>query len=290
MEPTFLSERERRDRMLDAYYDQLDGHIPFRSALEGLAREVTDTLGRSPGRDDAGQRHPDDEDRPPGPAFPLLEAFAQTWHLPTDVGLLDVWDSLCDGPRNVTGTQGAPEGGRRHLLRVGDRPFPGVTLTAAELAVVTPEHMEPTGWRRAGADQAAGPGEDRPGSPAEDWSDLLRYDPTGIVGDITRRSGVRRGRKKVPAAERDTDVVVANEERLHTQGFARPGPRRRPEDIEMGARYLFKRVVLRMTFAAIAHEVPWSNAKVDEFAVRMTVTRWAKELAVPLPRRGQARD
>ena len=292
MEPTFLSEQDRRDRMLVAYYDHFNAHVPFQVALEGLAEEFPDLLRQLLGQDVSGHPRSGIPDWPPGPASVRLEAFARAWSLPADVGLLDLWDSLCDGPQVGAGpTERDPAGARRHRLRVGDRPFPVVMLTAAEFAA--PGRMEPPGWRRCGPDPAVGPGDGTSESPAEDWSDLLAYDPTGIVGDVTRRSAACRRTRRAPGSRTAEDVVAANEARVRAQGFAPLGPRRRLKDIERGARYLFKRAVLGMTYAAIADEEAHDEAKadvrVDEVVVRMTVTRWAKELAIPLPRRGRAR-
>lgn len=188
----------------------------------------------------------------------------------------------------VRADPGLTEAGR-YRLRVGDRPFPGVTLSPVELATLTPDGIEPAGWIRPGPEaETSHEGQARQ-EPAQSWSDLLVYDPTGIVGDITSRAGTRRGTRGAPAGRAARDVIAANEARLLDQGFRRPGPRRGPVDIGLGARYLFKRAVLRMSYPDIAEEEPHTNARVDEIVVRKTTTRWADELGIPLPRRGKNR-
>lgn len=328
MEPTFLSERDRRDQMLTAFYRQLNRHAEFRHALGRLANELEGLLPEPPGRPNAGHPGSDERDGPPGAAFGLLQAFAERWALPTDVGLLDLWDSICDGPRpagrrpphpNLASAPGVPsEAGagrspapqwrffkaflrshpphmategvgagrtptdRRYRIRVGDRPLPGVVLTSAELDALTPQDIEPIGWRRPGPDLL------RPGPAPQPmtgrWSDLLAHDPTGIVGDITRRRDIYGGPRRPETDQVSVDVVEANEARLQAQGFRRPGPRRRQKDLRSGAGWLFKRAVLRMRWVDIAIEEPLTNERTNEVAVRMTATRWADELKVPLPR------
>jgi len=147
--------------------------------------------------------------------------------------------------------------------------------------------MEPDGWERLGLDGQ--PATLRRPAGGEPWSDLLLYDPTGVVGDVTRRSDIRHGKLGTMAGRDANHLVAATEARLRAEGFERPGPRRRAEDLETGARYLFQRAVLRMRFSAIADEEPATNDRVDEVVVRMTASRWARELQIPLPPRGRPR-
>jgi len=317
MEATFRSERERRDGMLAAYYALLDGHRPFSEALATLALEVTKRLGYPPRHDAVGLGRSSGDHWPPA-IDDLLQAFAERWALPMDVGTLDVWDSLGDGrapptrPSDHRGAPGRSQGSfeeyvrthppgpirarrrgnrtavREYHLRIGDRPYSGVGLTSAELEALEPDDMEPDGWEPAKPELRESARESQP--EAGSWSDLLVYDPTGIVGDVTRRAGVRRGRRVGPAGRDLTAMMGATEARLRAQGFQRPGPRRRPEDIELGARYLFKRAVLRMRFSVIADAEPGTNEKVDEGVVRKTASRWAEELQIQLPRRGRPRS
>lgn len=331
VEPTFLSERERLDAMLEWYYAELNAHVPFQVALEQLAKELTDILRHRPGRDAAGDRDPVDLSGPPGVATEPLDAFAKRWMLPSDVGVLDLWDSICDGPRSLRAlpTWGKRQAARKELsrrraeppptqarlsfdeflqalppldpvtdademprvkdrrfrLRVGDRPMSGVTLTAAEIDALRPEDMEPAGWRRPGSDPP------RPATTGGAWSDLLVYDPTGIVGDPIRPPRRRSRSSQASGTQRPIDeLLAANEARLRDQGFDRPGPRRRrDEDLEAGAWRLFQRAVLRLNYEDIVEQEPPNTYGVDALAVQKSVRRWAKALKVPLQRGRTAR-